>query len=38
MELELIIHKLRAEAIRCEEIKDDKITEIKKMKNKLEMV
>ena len=34
MQLELLIHKLKHEAQRCEEIKDEKVDEIKKLKFK----
>jgi hypothetical protein len=38
MELELMIHKLRAEAIRCENIKDSKMEEAGNLKNKVELI
>lgn len=38
VELELMIHKMKAEAFRCEDIKDKKLNEIVKMKDKLEVI
>jgi hypothetical protein len=38
VELELIIHKLRSEALRCEEIKNGKDGELGKLKDKVELI
>lgn len=38
VELEMMLFKLRAEAIRCEDIKNVKQGEVSKLKNKVELI
>jgi hypothetical protein len=38
VELELIIHKMKSEALRCEQIKDTKLNEVAKLKNKVDLI
>jgi hypothetical protein len=38
LELQLIIHKLRLDSIRCEEIKDLKVAEIKQLNVKIDRI